>query len=220
MSSFYQLSPRDTLRDELRRKGVFAQYVPVKRGRPLEDRGRCRMTRLASGAPMVVHRNTCQSRSCPDSSTRYGNFILARVSRSRGGRVIGRSEMTLSVSRRLAVVIGVLLPLAETVRRWPLWDEYPPAFLDDFLIGAFLLYGAWRCSRDPVNGRIVLAAAWSFACGIGYGSFFAHIRYLETPDPSGIPHIWVATILGVGWILCILGLITTIRSTRGSIIAD
>ena len=64
--------------------------------------------------------------------------------------------MTLFVSRRLAVVVGVLLPLAETVRRWPLWKEYPPAFLDDFLIGAFLLYGAWRCSRDRINGRIVL----------------------------------------------------------------
>ena len=59
--------------------------------------------------------------------------------------------MHLAVSRRLAMIIGILLPLAETVRRWPLWQEYPPAFLDDYLIGAFLLYGAWRCSRDPAN---------------------------------------------------------------------
>ena len=124
--------------------------------------------------------------------------------------------MTLSASRRLAIVVGVLLPLVETVRRWPLWHEYPPAFLDDFLIGAFLLYGAWRYSRDPVRGRIVLAAAWAFACGIGYGSFFGHIRYFETPDPSGIPHIWVVTILGAGLILCVLALVTTIRSTEQS----
>jgi len=124
--------------------------------------------------------------------------------------------MTLSASRRLAIVIGLLLPLIETVRRWPLWHEYPPTFLDDFLIGAFLLYGAWRCSRDPARGRVVLAAAWAFACGLGYGSFFGHIRYLETADPSGVPHIWVVTILGAGLVLCILALVTTIRSTEQS----
>jgi hypothetical protein len=124
--------------------------------------------------------------------------------------------MTLSMSRRLAVVIGVLLPLAETARRWPLWQEYPPAFLDDYLIGTFLLYGAWRCSRDPVSGGIVLAAAWAFACGLGYASFFEHIRNLEAPDPAGIPHVWVAAIIGAGWVLCILALIATIRSTRST----
>lgn len=124
--------------------------------------------------------------------------------------------MTLSVCRRLAVVIGVLLPLAETVRRWPLWHEYPSAFLDDYLIGAFLLYGAWRCSRDPISGRIVLAAAWAFACGLGYASFFGHIHNLEAPDPASIPHVWVAAIIGAGWVLCILALIATIRSTPQS----
>jgi hypothetical protein len=102
------------------------------------------------------------------------------------------------------------------VRRWPLWREYPPAFLDDFLIGAFLLYGAWRYSRDRIRGRIVLAAAWAFACGLGYGSFFEHIRRLDAPDPAGIPHAWVATIIGSGWILCILALIATIRATDQS----
>ena len=120
------------------------------------------------------------------------------------------------MSRRLAIIIGVLLPLAETVRRWPLWHEYPPDYLDDFLIGAFLLYSAWRYSRDPVRGRILLAAAWAFACGIGYGSFFGHIRHFEMRDPSGIPHIWVVTILGAGLILCVLALVTTIRSTGQS----
>jgi hypothetical protein len=117
----------------------------------------------------------------------------------------------------LAVLIGVLLPLAETARRWPLLHEYPPAFLDDYLIGLFLVYGAWRCSRDRTNGRIVLAAAWAFACGLGYGSFFTHIRFLDAPDPARIPHAWVAAIIGSGWILCIFALISTIRATDDSV---
>ncbi len=122
--------------------------------------------------------------------------------------------MTLSRSRRLAIVIGVLLPLAETARRWPLWHEYPPAFLDDYLIGAFLLYGAWRCSKDRATGPIVLAAAWAFTCGLGYASVFGHIRNIEMSDPSGLPHLWIAAVLGVGWIVCIVALISTIRAAN------
>ena len=51
--------------------------------------------------------------------------------------------MSFLASRRMAVVLGILIPLGETVRRWetggPWW-----VWADAFLIGAFLLYGAWR----------------------------------------------------------------------------
>ena len=121
--------------------------------------------------------------------------------------------MTLSASRRLPWLLACCFRWPRPCGGGPLSQEYPPAFLDDFLIGAFLLYGAWRCSRDRINRRIVLAAAWAFACGLGYASFFTHIRRLEAPDPAGIPDVWVATIIGFGWVLCILVLIATIRST-------
>jgi hypothetical protein len=65
--------------------------------------------------------------------------------------------VALILSRRLAFILGVLLPFAEAIRRWPLSRQYPPAFLDDFAIGAFLIYGAWRSSHDRINGRVVLA---------------------------------------------------------------
>jgi len=49
----------------------------------------------------------------------------------------------MSFSRTLAVIFGLLAPLAETIRRWSTWREYPPAILDDYLMGALLLWGAW-----------------------------------------------------------------------------
>ena len=50
-------------------------------------------------------------------------------------------------SERLAWVAGVVLPVLETVRRWGTWWEFPPAYLDDLLIGGFFLVGAWMSAE-------------------------------------------------------------------------
>jgi len=68
--------------------------------------------------------------------------------------------MLISISRYLAIVLGILTPLAETVRRWSTWRENPPALFDDYILGAFLLFGAWRAGKDASRGRPFLAAAW------------------------------------------------------------
>jgi hypothetical protein len=114
-------------------------------------------------------------------------------------------------SRRLATIIGILLPLAETIRRWSTWREYPPSLFDDYLAGAFLLYGAWRSHRDERDGQRYLAAAWAFACGMGYMSFFGHLRNINAADPAPIPHVWVVVILGLGWFLAIISLVGSLR---------
>jgi hypothetical protein len=41
----------------------------------------------------------------------------------------------ISISRYLAFVIGILTPLAETIRRWSTWRNYPPALFDDYILG-------------------------------------------------------------------------------------
>jgi hypothetical protein len=116
--------------------------------------------------------------------------------------------MTILISRYLAIVLGIITPLAETIRRWSTWRENPPALFDDYILGAFLLYGAWRVGKDARSGQRFLAAGWAFMCGMAYGSFFDQLhRYrLGISDPAPISSGWVALIKGVGLALGIIAL--------------
>jgi hypothetical protein len=120
--------------------------------------------------------------------------------------------MTITFSRRLAFVFGILTPLGETVRRWHQLDQlrYLPAWLDDYILGALLLYGAWRTGRDVRAGQRFLAAAWGFTCGLGYASFFLQLEHLHD-DPAPISGVWVALIKGVGLALALLALAGSLR---------
>lgn len=119
--------------------------------------------------------------------------------------------MNIVFSRRLAWVIGIILPVAETFRRWGS-GGFLPWWLDDYLIAAFLLYAASRSRKDVIVGSRYLAAAWAFTCGVGYMSFFGHLENIAQPDVAPIPHLWVAVIIGVGWLLAILGLVASLRT--------
>lgn len=130
--------------------------------------------------------------------------------------------MTLSFSRYLAVVLGLVTPVAETIRRWSTWRDNPPALFDDYVLGAFLLYGAWRVGRDARTGQRFLAAAFAFMCGMAYYSFFGQLQNLRSgvPDPAPISSTWVAVVKGIGLALAVLGLVLSLKrlpeSTAGS----
>ena len=119
----------------------------------------------------------------------------------------------MKFSRRLAIVIGIVTPLAETLRRWRQLSDLSvwPFWLDDFVLGGLLLYGAWRVGKDVRTGRPFLAAGWAFTCGMAYSSFFAQLNHLHEPDPAPIPSTWVAVIKGVGLALATVALIATLR---------
>lgn len=123
--------------------------------------------------------------------------------------------MTLSFSRRVAIVLGILTPLAETIRRWHQLGQlqYLPFWLDDYILGAFLLYGAYRAGKDAKTGRPFLAAAWGFVCGMGYASFFSQLTQLHENDPAPIPSVWVAVIKGVGVAIAVLALIASLKES-------
>lgn len=125
--------------------------------------------------------------------------------------------MSLKLVRLLAVLIGAFCIVGETVRRWHTWMEWPPSFFDDYFIGALLFYGAWRSSRDERRGHPFLAAAWGFACGLGYASFFGHLKQAllepNAPDPTHIPHVWLTALIGAGWMLCVYALFSTLRKS-------
>jgi hypothetical protein len=121
--------------------------------------------------------------------------------------------MTIQFSRRLAIVAGILAPLAETIRRWSTWKQSPANLFDDYIMGAFLLYGAWRLGKDLRNGQRVLAAAWAFACGLGYYSFFGQLQSMRAGelDPAPIASAWVLVIKGIAVGLAIVALVVSLR---------
>ena len=122
--------------------------------------------------------------------------------------------MTIQFSRWLAIVGGILTPLAETMRRWSTWQESPANLFDDYIMGAFLLYGAWRTGKDLHRGQRVLAAAWAFACGLGYYSFFGQWQSMRLgeADPAPISSMWVLVIKGVAVGLAIIALVVSLRA--------
>jgi hypothetical protein len=121
--------------------------------------------------------------------------------------------MNIQFSRWLAIVGGIVTPLAETIRRWSTWQESPPNLFDDYIMGAFLLYAAWRTGKDVYSGQRFLAAAWAFACGLGYYSFFGQLKSLRLhePDPAPIPSEWVAVIKGFALAMAILALVISLK---------
>lgn len=121
--------------------------------------------------------------------------------------------MTIHFSRRLAIVGGILAPLAETIRRWSTWQQSPANLFDDYIMGAFLLYGAWRTGKDLRGGQRVLAAAWGFACGLGYYSFFGQLKSyrLGEVDPASIGSGWVLAVKGFAVMLAVIALLVTLK---------
>lgn len=121
--------------------------------------------------------------------------------------------MSIGLSKTLAILIGVSAPLLDTIRRWSTWTEYPPALLDDYLLGGILLYGAWRVGRDPIDGQRFLTAGWGVALGMVVLSFFGQIEGIieGKSDPAPVSSVWVAVTKGIGLLIVIVGLITSLR---------
>ena len=130
--------------------------------------------------------------------------------------------MTISFSRYLAVVLGIVIPVAETIRRWSTWRADPPALFDDYILGTFLLYGAWRVGQDARTGQRFLAAGFAFMCGMAYYSFFGQLQNIRTgiPDPAPISSSWVAVVKGVGLALGVVGLVLSLRRLPENRIED
>ena len=124
--------------------------------------------------------------------------------------------MTITVSRVLAIFLGIVTPVLETIRRWSTWQENPAALFDDYVLAGFLLYGAWRVGKDPRDGQRFLASAWGVAFGMVFLSFFGQLNALRAGeiDPAPIASEWVVVIKGIGFLLVSLGLFSSLRKIR------
>ena len=124
--------------------------------------------------------------------------------------------MNIWLSQKLAVLLGILTPILETFRRWHTWQEYPPALFDDYILGGLLLYGAWSVKKDAKSGQKYLSAAWGFSFGMVYSGFFWQLQQnrLGAIDPAPISSEWVAIFKGIGFIIVIIGFLTSLRQIK------
>lgn len=119
--------------------------------------------------------------------------------------------MALRVSRMLAIVIGLALPVGESIRRWGTGAPWQ-AWADDFVLGAVLLAAAWSFRRGPESGRRCLIGARGFVCGAGMMSLLGNMRDLGEPENANIPRAVVLAVIGAGWIVAVGALVATITA--------
>ena len=112
-----------------------------------------------------------------------------------------------------AYVLGALLPVLEVLRRRTNFEQFE-SYIDDFIAGGLLLFGAWAVSRRRPYGRALLAGAWGVLCGGFYGSFFAQIRAAEPLDVSGLPNTAVVLIKGVIFAVAIVAFVCSIAGIK------
>lgn len=112
-----------------------------------------------------------------------------------------------------AFFLGILLPLLETIRRWHQRDElqYFFSWFDDYMLGAFLVFGAYKAHANIVTGQKFLSAAWGAAVAGLFLSFIGQLDHLNTPDPAPVSSYWVAVIKGTILLFCIVSLIGSLQ---------
>jgi hypothetical protein len=119
----------------------------------------------------------------------------------------------LFVSKNLAFLLGVFLPLAETVRRWNQLThlQYFVNWFDDYLFGVFLLLAAWKTHKDEVNGQKYLSAAWGVATGALFLSTFGQLERLGQPDPAQASIIGLVVTKGMLLVIALIGMVLSLR---------
>jgi hypothetical protein len=120
------------------------------------------------------------------------------------------------ISMYTAFIGSIITPALETVRRWhQLTDpSYFINWFDDYLIGGFLFFAAWKTYKGAHNALHYLSGAWGFATGFAFPSFFIQLQSLliDETDPAPVSSATVAVVKGIMLVACALCLVLTMRS--------
>ncbi len=116
----------------------------------------------------------------------------------------------MKVLRVVAIVGALLLMLGEAYRSWGMGR--PVAFwMDDMLVGSMMIVSAIAVGRPTVRTRAFFSAAWGAAAGMLYGSFFGKVFDPTRADPGNFSLGLLTSLIGVAFLISIIGLIASIR---------
>ena len=108
--------------------------------------------------------------------------------------------------------MGVALPLLEVCRRRADFSDIP-GYIDDFIVGALLLFAARAATRQRPYSRALLAGAWGVLCGGLWSSFFTQLQSTAPHDISGLS---TTTVVLLKLVLYCVALICFVLSIRRS----
>ena len=124
--------------------------------------------------------------------------------------------MNVGFSRWVAIAFGVLIPLLGIVKNWTETKQDAFGFFADILLGTFLLFGAWKVGQNERSGQRFLSAAWGLTCGILYATLVNQVNAFDAPEQGDtlFGPASAATAASLGLLIAIVGLISSLKSTR------
>jgi hypothetical protein len=126
-------------------------------------------------------------------------------------------NISLKISMRMATIMGIFLPLAETVRRSNQILDLTKFFnwFDDYILGSVLLIAVYLVKKKINNSIAFLIAAWGFVSGALFLSFLGQFEYYRTTtgDPGIFSTSFVAIAKGLILAYMLIGLYLGIKAS-------
>jgi len=115
----------------------------------------------------------------------------------------------MAIVRALAVVLAVSLMAGEVWRSWG--SDRPFVFVvDDIIIGALLLAGAWGMKRDTIRRRALFCAAWGFSAGMLYSIFFGKLVAPAEVDAGNWNMSVLTVLVGLAFTASVVGMVASL----------
>lgn len=116
-----------------------------------------------------------------------------------------------------ALVVGVLLPLLETLRRGlQHWLIETTTMLEDYVAGALLIAAAVSVLRRSRHGPVLLVLAWAYVTGLMSSSFWDQLETTFRGIDLEPYHTTVLAFKGVLWTTAVVSLILSVRAATAA----
>lgn len=131
---------------------------------------------------------------------------------------VNRIENNLRISARMAFILGLFLPVAETIRRANQILELANFFewFDDYILGFILISVAYRSLKQKKGSRSYLIAVWGITVGGLCLSFLSQFDYYKTStgDPGLFSTTLVLLVKGILLTYTLVGLKLSINANE------
>lgn len=120
--------------------------------------------------------------------------------------MIKNRDLQYKFNSYLAIILAIGLISGETIRRYGEWGHWA-RWMDDYLMGLFLIIPAVLILKKIEFGKKLLIAGWGINIGMLYGSFFSKIDPNSEQFQSNIQSEFLIALIGLALLVSLTGLI-------------